>query len=90
MKIRSNISPGIKDRVQVHEQSSQLKIPKQVELLPLQNKFEILAQIPDNVPDFTSPDARETRARTALTNGKTQVRKVPNQSLYQNTVTELS
>ena len=81
-EIRSNISPGIKDRVPVHSQSSQTKIPKHVDLLPLQNRFEKLTKIPDTVPDFTSLDARETGASTvqtgvALTNGKTQVRKVP-------------
>ena len=66
-----------------------------MDLLPLQNRFEVLEKIPDNVPDFTSSDASETGARTAQTkvaliNGKTQVRKVPKKSPYQSTVIELS
>ena len=52
-----------------------------MDLLPLQNRFEVLKKIPDNVSDFASSDARETGARTAQTkvapiNGKIQFRKV--------------
>ena len=65
MKIRSNVSPGIQDRVQVHVQTPRITSSKHVNLLPLQNRFKVLGKIPDNVSDFTYSDARETGARTA-------------------------
>ena len=60
MKICRNVSPGIKDCVQVHLQSPQIKPSKHDNLLLLQNRSELLEQFPDNVSHFTSPDARET------------------------------
>ena len=61
----------------------------------LQNRFEVLSTISDKPSDFTSSDARETRARTAQTkvalkNGKSQVREVQKKSPYPSTAIELS
>ena len=77
--------------MQVHLQSPRVKHEN---LLLLQNRFEALEQISDNVSDFTSPDARKTGAKTVQTkvapiNGKTQVQKVPKKSPDQSNVIEL-